>query len=403
MRNLSSGELTIKIISVIAALVMWLYVMNEQNPNVSYVIRDVPVNFVNLDENRFVLKEAPENFLVNVKVSGRRSIVADLGPDDIYAEVNLKGRMEGENLLHVSVSVPPNVELLDFSPKEILVNLESVIEEQIPVSIDINGTPQNGFAVAKPVAKPGEVLVKGSRSALDSVRSVVAQVDVEDKNSDIVTALQLRAINSKGDPVKGVTFRPETVEIIVPILPVKDVPVTPNMNGVPAEGYIIRNIRTEPSELRITAERDVLQDLQVLNTSQIDISGITRTLTREVPINLPRGVKAFEEEQAAPIARVTVEVEQLVLRELSLSSRNIDIKNLSSALTASVENMDIILTVSGPESIIDKVNEDMFEVFVDVSGLLEGEHDVIIKSEVPEPYTITLTEPDRIKVIISRE
>lgn len=402
MRNLSSRELTIKIISVIAALVMWLYVMNEQNPHVSYVIRDVPVKLVDLDQSKFAIKEDSDKFFVNVKVKGRRSIVADLKPQDINAEVSLKGRIEGENLLPVSVNVPANVELLDFSPKEILVTLDSIIEEQIPVSIKIKGTPQDGFAAAKPVVKPEEVLVKGSRGMIESIKSVVAYVDVEGKNTDVVTTLPLRALDARGREVKGVTFRPETVEITVPVLPVSKVSVTPNIRGTPADGYVIRDIRVEPSVLMITAEKDILQGIQTVNTEQINIMGISRTITRDVQITLPSGVKVFNEEQAAARARVTVEIERLSSRELTLNSLDIDIANLSSGLGASVENRDIILTVNGPESIIDKVNNNMLKASVDASGLAEGEYTLKIKADVTSPYKIIKIEPDSIRVTVSR-
>ena len=59
----------------------------------------------------------------------------------------MKGRMEGENLLTVSVTLPDNIELVSINPPEIMVTLEPVVEKQIPVTVDINGSPAEGFAV----------------------------------------------------------------------------------------------------------------------------------------------------------------------------------------------------------------------------------------------------------------
>ena len=104
MRKFLSSETAIKIFSILPALIMWMYVMNEQNPQFTYVVRDVPVKLVNLDAEKFALKNGNEEFKVNVKIRGRRSQVAEIKPNYINAEVNLRGRMEGENLLRVDVT-----------------------------------------------------------------------------------------------------------------------------------------------------------------------------------------------------------------------------------------------------------------------------------------------------------
>ncbi|HQA61257.1 MAG TPA: CdaR family protein, partial [Tepidanaerobacteraceae bacterium] len=115
MRNFFATDTALKIISIVAAIIMWLYVMNEQNPQVTYVIRDVPVRLQNLDENKFALKDDSAEYKVNVKVKGRRSLVADIKPGDIYAYVNLRGRIEGDNLIRVDITTPTNIELIDVS------------------------------------------------------------------------------------------------------------------------------------------------------------------------------------------------------------------------------------------------------------------------------------------------
>ena len=141
MRRLFADDMVLKIISIVVAVVMWLYVMNEQNPQVPYTVRDVPIKMSNLDESKLALKDTDSQYTVNVKVKGRRSLVVDLKPEDIKAEVNLRGRMEGDNLIRVDVEVPANVELIDVIPREIMVALDAVIEEQMPVTVDVMGTP----------------------------------------------------------------------------------------------------------------------------------------------------------------------------------------------------------------------------------------------------------------------
>ena len=43
MRRLFADDMVLKIISIVVAVVMWLYVMNEQNPQVPYTVRICPL------------------------------------------------------------------------------------------------------------------------------------------------------------------------------------------------------------------------------------------------------------------------------------------------------------------------------------------------------------------------
>ena len=398
MRKFFASDTAIKILSIIAAIVMWLYVMNEQNPQVTYVIRDVPVKLQNLDETKFALKDNSIEYKVNVRVSGRRSLVANLKPSDIHAQVNLRGRMEGDNLIRVDVSTPPNVELIDVSPREIMVTLEAIIEEQLPVSVDIIGVPAPGFAVDRPTSKPQAVVVKGPRSLVNAVKKVSASIDVTDTNSTIVSTLPVRVLDAQNKEQKGVTFRPEVVEVTVPIVPVSNVQVLPNIRGNPPEGYIIRDVRIDPPTVVVTGGHEILDGLQSLGTESINVEGATSTVSTDVKLILLKGVSLFDED--IETVRVTVEIERLATTTLNVDSEEIQILNLSTGLQAEVEKREILLTVSGPESIIDKVNKNMLRLNIDVADLAEGEYIIDIRGDISRPYRVINIEPTSITVTL---
>lgn len=205
-RRLFDDDTAIKILSIILAVLMWLYAMNEQNPQVTYIIKDVPVKLVNLDEEKLVLKDESAEFKVNVKVRGRRSLVSDLKSDDISAEMNMKGRIEGENLIRVDVVVPPNIELIDVYPREILVTLEAVIEEERPVTVEVTGTTAQGFAARPAQVSPQYVTVKGPRSAVEAVNKVVVYIDVSGKDKPIIGNFPFKVLDKNGKEQKRITF-----------------------------------------------------------------------------------------------------------------------------------------------------------------------------------------------------
>ncbi|MDN5331096.1 MAG: hypothetical protein PWP45_321 [Tepidanaerobacteraceae bacterium] len=396
-----SGDVALKILSVLVAVVLWLYVMNEQNPQVTYVVRDVPVQLKNLDYSSLALKDPSQQYFVNVKVRARRSIITGLKPEDIVAEVNLRGRMEGENMVPVSVSVPPNVELLDFSPKEIMVVLEAVIEEQIPVYVEVKGVPAEGFAAKTPLATPQAVLVKGPRSLVNSSRKAVVEADISEKNNMVIASLPVKVVDAKGNEQRGVTYRPETVEVRIPIVPVATVPVTPNIRGNPEEGYMVKEVRVEPSVVMVTGNVEVLKNINQISTEPINVSGLSQNVSVETGLQMPRGVQPFDE--ALSKVRVLVEIERADLKALSFTGDDISFRNLQAGLRVVPEDGEFVLTVRGPNSIIDRVDVDSFKIYADAAGLSEGEYVLKIKADVPEPYELISVEPDTVKVTIKRQ
>ena len=400
MRNFFATDTALKIISIVAAIIMWLYVMNEQNPQVTYVIRDVPVRLQNLDENKFALKDDSAEYKVNVKVKGRRSLVADIKPGDIYAYVNLRGRIEGDNLIRVDITTPTNIELIDVSPREIMVTLDAIVEEQMPVSADVSGVPDPGFAVDKATSKPQAVVVKGPRSMVNAVKKVSASLDISDKTATVVSTLPVRVLDAQNKEQKGVSFRPDVVEVTVSIVPVSNVQVLPNISGNPPEGYIIRDVRIDPPTVVVTGGHDVLEGLQSISTEAINVEGATSTVSTDAKLIIPKGVTIFDEGIQA--ARVTVEIERLATTSISVSSDEIQVLNIPSDLEASLERREILLTVSGPESIIDKVNKNMINLNIDAGGLLEGEHLLGVRADITRPYRIIKIEPAEIAVTLRK-
>ncbi len=398
MRKFFATDTAVKILSIIVAIVMWLYVMNEQNPQITTMVREVPVKLQNLDESKFALKEDSAQFKVNVKVKGRRSLVADLKPDDINAEVNMRGRMEGDNLIRVDVTTPPNVEFIDVLPREVMVTLDGIVEEQMPIVVDVAGIPTQGFAADKPMTKPQAVVVKGPRSMVNAVKKVSTRIDISDKNSTVVSTLPIRVLDGQDKEQKGITFRPDVVEVTVPIVPVSNVQVLPNIRGNPPEGYIIRDVRTDPPTITVTGSIDILNALQSINTEPINIEGKTSTVSADVKLILPKGITTFDEEIQS--ARVIVEIESLATTTVNITSDQIEIVEVPSEFSAELEHKEIILTVNGPESIIDKVNKNMVKLNVDIAGLTEGEHLIKVRADISRPYRIIQIEPGDIRVTL---
>lgn len=400
MNNLLDNDLAIKIISVLVAIVLWIYVIGEQNPFIEQPFRDIPIQFNNLDSVNYALVEDQSSFKVNVKVRGRRSHISNLSKEAIKAEVNMKGRMEGENLLTVSVTLPDNIELVSVNPPEIMVTLEPVVEKQIPVTVDINGSPAEGFAVMDPVLKPKEVILKGPKSIIDTVKFAFISIDVSNKSEDIKGNFPLHITDERKAESKNITYRPETIEATIPIVNKADVEIEPRIIGNPAAGYAISGITVTPDIVSVTGDENILSYLQKIDTEIIDISGTNSNQQREAKIFLPTGVKLVMGEQ--DIVSVFVKIEAEEQHTLNIT-RKVSLINIREGYEASSEPVGISISFKGLKQNITDIDGNDINIYADLRGLRAGTHEVELNVSVPDNVTLVDYYPKRISVEIKRD
>ncbi|HHU68739.1 MAG TPA: hypothetical protein GXZ31_00365 [Thermoanaerobacterales bacterium] len=400
MNNLLDNDLAIKIISVLVAIVLWIYVIGEQNPFIEQPFRDIPIQFNNLDSVNYALVEDQSSFKVNVKVRGRRSHISNLSKEAIKAEVNMKGRMEGENLLTVSVTLPDNIELVSVNPPEIMVTLEPVVEKQIPVTVDINGSPAEGFAVMDPVLKPKEVILKGPKSIIDTVKFAFISIDVSNKSEDIKGNFPLHITDERKAESKNITYRPETIEATIPIVNKADVEIEPRIIGNPAAGYAISGITVTPDIVSVTGDENILNNLQKIDTEIIDISGAYSNQQREVKIILPNGVKLVAGER--DIVSVFVKIEAKEQHTLNIT-RQVDLINLREGYEAYSEPIDISVSFMGLKQDVKAVDSSDIKIYADLRGLQAGTHEVELNVSVPGNVTLVDYYPKSISVEIKKD
>lgn len=399
MDRFFSDNNNLKVLAVIIALILWMYVMTEQNPQVTHVFRDVPVTYQNLDSNKLALRDTNQEAMVDVTIKARRSVIANIDKSDIKCILNLKGRMEGENLIPVAVKLPEGVELMDVKPREIVVYLDAVIEEQFPVRVQLQGVPARGYTALDPIIKQKEVVVKGARSKVNSVKTVAVQIDITGESRDVMGSYPVRVFNSNGKVIEGLTFRPEAIEVVVPIVFKRDLPIKLDLLGTPPSGYLISNITIEPQTITVTGNKDLLEKIDSIKTAPIDVTEIKKDLAREVSVILPKGVKLLDKENSN--VKVEIHVEKEAQKTIT-TYKNIEVKNLTGDLIAEVDNTGTTLIIKGPQTLLNQLTADDFRLFVDAEGLTEGEHELSLQVTLKEGLTLSNITPRKVKVKIKR-
>lgn len=172
---------TLKLISLIFALVLWMFIMGERRLEVGY---RVPLELQNIPAELMVANEVPS--LVDVRISGPRTLLMKVSPNDISIAVDLTDLQPGLTTfkrLEERLNLPSGLRVTRLSPSFIDLKLERIKQKLVPVKIALTGEPLQGYQVGRVSAEPARIVIAGAESELKSVREVTTEpVDLNGVN-----------------------------------------------------------------------------------------------------------------------------------------------------------------------------------------------------------------------------
>lgn len=375
MSKTGINNLAPKVISILFAFVLWIYVMSTINPKTSANFSSIPVNLMNVEElkDQELAIVGDQDFKVRVKLTGRRDEVSKVSADQIQVKADLRGYSLGTNNVPLEVTVPNNVEV-EVSPRFIRVELEEIIKKQRNVNVIITGTPKENYIAAEPQYKPTVVMIEGPESYVNSVESVAATLDVSGESKPLVLSLPLKAVNSRGEEVKNVDVKTSYVDITLDIDLLKSVPIKANYEFEAAEGYKVTNVVINPSEVILKGSEDILKGITEITTKKIEVQNLNKAENLEVTLELPEGVVVQNE---TPIT-MDVYVEKIEEEIFKISRDQIIFSNLDENLKVDKKDIPETLAVkiSALRTVLDTIKESDIRIEVDLANLNSNEYTI---------------------------
>jgi YbbR domain-containing protein len=281
------------------------------------------------------------------------------------------------------------------------VTLDDRVEDYFSVVPKIVGEPGSGYILGESQLGVEKVLVGGAETVVGSIRSVVAEVDVSGEQSEIKKTVELKAINESGESLKNIYIEPKTIDVTVPIMQsadVRTVGVKIQTNGSPAAGYFVKTLVADPSTVILRGPREKIQAIEYIETEPINLSGLTATVEKGVPLVLPEGVTSEGQET------VTVRIE-LDGNQVSQSVRGIfEFKNLAGGRALEkFSPANALVTVAGAADKISSLTETDVRVIVDLAGKGVGTYTMNLavgNVRVPDQVNVVNLETKQIEVII---
>lgn len=288
-------NLPAKILALCVAVILWVVVMNDQNPAIEGSF-NVPLAVVNSPEGYKITKSEDS---VKIKVRGPRSLFVTATTDDFRAYVDLDGAQDGKQDCKVQTALPQGFELVEVAPETVSFDLDKIIQKQMRAEVIVTGASAPGTTVAKVTQTSSLVTIEGPESAVDTVVRVVGYVGLSGNSADFDLQVPLTAINADGREVQGVKVVPSATEVSISLargLTKKIVTIHPVLQENLPKDYELGDVRTDPIKIEIAGDSNTIESLSSIDTEPIDLSKLTATKKMTVKLALPDGITVTNKE-----------------------------------------------------------------------------------------------------------
>jgi YbbR domain-containing protein len=393
------GHLGTLLLSIVMGLIVWLIAINQENPLVTQPFperltveaRNIPSD---LRPTRDLSRES-----VQVTLRAPRTVWQGLSSSALQAFVDLANLGPGSHTVPIEVSVDnPEVVVKAVEPAELNIRLDDIVTATVPVTVTMMDNTAFGYDWQSPTINPPTVTIRGPASQVAQAVAAEAPLYLRGANSDIERFQALDIVDAANRSVSQLEVLPPMVEVVVPVVRWpgrKEVAVRVDLEGQPASGYRLGQLKVDPSMVVLRGNSDALNSIGFVETAPVSVEDATGDVQDQPKLLLPEGVNAFEGDVVDVIVGI-VPVEdstRITLRPI--------LRGLGPGLSASIalDTMDVI--VSGPQSILDALEPDDVFVILNLSNRKPGTHVITPDVVYPDGIRLEGVSPETIEVIIT--
>ena len=409
MKNRITRNLSLKILSLLIGIVVWLLVVNLDNPVITknFILQDVElVNEAYIDTTGKVALKTGEQTNIRVTVKGARKTVSRLSVSDIKATADLQ---QAVNLDTKPVMIPINVTAtgivssnISVWPQNISVTLEDKVSNEFIVAVN-NGEskPGSGYEVGTQTVSPEKLRITGPRSLMNKIDKVNVNNNLGGTTSDQTSSGTVVVIDKNGEALTDVQMSNLKIEnggqvtVTTKLWKVRtDVVLEAGYTGTPEEGYRVDSVSSVPSTVSVAGSAEALEALRqdgyrIAISENVDVSGADSDVEQKVDFSqdLPDGIKLTSGTSSEALLTAVIVPDES--RIFTIPTSRIEVGNLPKGMQAAfeLEKIEIRVRATDGEDMeafdLDKVN-----VSVDLDGEKEGTSDFRVDVELPEGFEL---------------
>lgn len=409
MKTKIFNNLLLKILSVVAAILLWLMVVNIDDAIDSKPFRNVKVNMINTDilttqGQMCRIEEGTDT--VDLTVYARRSVLKDLKASDFIVTADMQKDLRYGSMVKIEVEYTGNatIDRIEQSRENVLVSIEQSVTKQFKVSVETKGECGNGLVVGSTIPAQTLIEITGPISTVERIKRVKAEVNITGITGTVVRTSTLQLLDGDENPVDGTYLnyigKDSEFEVTVTTLNKKLVGISFDISQAAPEGYGLNSISYTPETVEIAGLRSQIGPIynldippEALNPDR-ESGKVVQTV--DISQYLSSGLIIPNENDKEIV--VTMEIVPFQSVSYLLTSGQIQFQNLPQGYTLDLsETPPLEVVVSGLEASLAGVSMDTLSASVDLSGCQRaGTYQLPVTVTVPEGCEV----PEGLKISV---
>lgn len=400
VRNwLKKYDIITKVLSLLAALVLWMYVMGVENPSRTLEYSGIHVQLLGADKlfNAYNLSIIDgEDSEVTLKITDKSDQMAKLTSNQIKITADLTKYITspGKYSIPYDVVLPvSSMRVENKNPATIEVVVDKIVTKSIPVELNVSGTPANGFIYEEAQSSHRYVSIEGPDKEIAQIQAARVDVSADKLSATQKTGYEYALINSDGNEVRSENISRKTpmVTVTLPVKKLSEVPLKVTLLPSASVDSSLVTTTITPETVKILGDAKAVDSVSAISVGSIDLAKAKDGEIYEFPIKLPSGIKLAQGQPAG--AKVQIKIDGLVSRQFSIGT--IQIEDTSSAENKkllTLKTQTLTVTVKGQNSALSGLSENNIHAIInlDSSKLEEGQHTL--------PVTVTVTSESDVTV-----
>lgn len=419
MREALTKNWGFKVLALGFSFLLWLAVVNVQDPVMTKTFTGVPVTVVHPEiitnrGNTYQVVEGTET--VSVVVKAKRSDMEKLRADSIVATADMKNLdTKSGTLIPIDVTITASVRNsyeAYATPGNIQIQIEANKTKSFPITVNTSGNLKDGYVLGEAKANPEKIEISGPESVVTSIDKVVASVQLNGESEDTELEARLEIYDANGKSIAMTTLEDnlngETVKVSITVQQKKNVAVYFDTSGIQvADGYVLEDVSAEPETIEVVGEADELDKIDSIKVpaEALQETNLAETVERTVDVAnyIPRGLRVLDETKGAPVV-VKITVAKAGTKRFEFPVGSVSVLNLPNGYKVSYDTTgNIEIAVIGTKEELDSMSElEQGSVYINLIDM-KSEGSYTVPLEIVLPNGVQLDHEVTIGVTLEKE
>lgn len=280
MKNFKTN-LSLKILSLVIAIITWAVLMNIINPLVNGFV-SVPIETIN---DSYVLEQNKTYTIHNSRMARVTYIVktdmqTNIRQNDFKVYIDLNDLAGGEFIplrFEALNGVDSYISNVQVDPMSVRVTVDDMSRNEFRVQHEIRGDVGYGHSIGNVILSPNIVYISGSNALIDSIDKVSIDIPVKNNEETFSGTALAKVYDKEGKLIPNDSFVLSSEEISYSVVVNSRASISLNavVEGNVKNGYSYAGAQVYPNTIMIDGPRSIIENIYTLDLPIINIEGLS--------------------------------------------------------------------------------------------------------------------------------